>query len=516
MATLPIQNDPNANQNPAATNPLPAPRPSGTMPMLSSDGQIGDVPTDRVPDAVKQGLKIGQDMLSPDGKHGTVPLDRVHEAIKAGFQIQGASPAAPQVTMQTSPAGNLSPAAEVTGDVATGALKGAGQTVGTVGSVINKIPVIGETLSPKAGVTALNQAATPTNTAQKVGTGAENIAEFFLGDEALKGLSIAERLGMGAKVAKLAESNPVIAKIIGHGLTAIRGGSVVTGQELAHGATPTQALETGATAAALGSATGAAVEGAGAIKDAYKSVLDTKSVQPVLQQGIRDTLAKVADENGVVKSAAPSIRDVAKETADAVYSKSKAQYQILDDATGGRVQRFKDRLDNIRQSLDSLTGTEEDVTKEAALLKAQKETEDAMQEAFKDARAKGVDPKLIDEATANFKKSQALYDLDKHLKMSASGMRPDVGTEGVKNPEAVDPSKMFSRINRLYDSGRLQEAVGQQSAENLLDHANNAYIQQQKILSNQAFAKTVAKYAVHAAELGTGGALAAHYVGHLF
>lgn len=400
-------------------------------------------------------------------------------------------------------------------------IPGAQYVAGKVGDVLGltKLPASANPYETVSKSTAANAAAANRTAGGKVGTGAESIAEFFLGDEALKGLSIAERLGLGAKVAKLAESNPVIAKIIGHGLNAVRGGAVVTGHELAHGATPTQALETGAAATALGAGTGAAVEGAGvakdAIKDAYKSVLDTKSIQPVLQQGIRDTLTKVAEDNGVVKSAAPSIRDVAKDTADAVYAKSKSQYQVLDDATGGRVQRFKDRLDNIRQSLNGLTGTEEDVAKEASLLKAQKETEDAMQEAFKDAKAKGVDPKLIDEANANFKKSQALYDLDKHLKMSASGMRLDVGTSA-KNPEAVDPSKMFSRMNRLYDSGRLQEAVGQQNAESLLDHANNAYIQQQKILTNQALAKTVGKYAVHAAELGTGGALAAHYIGHLF
>ena len=112
----------------------------------------------------------------------------------------------------------------------------------------------------------------------------------------------------------------------------------------------------------------------------------------MLQNGIGDTWRNVAEDSGVVKSAAPSIRDVVKDTADAVYAKSKSQYQVLDDATGGRVQRFKDRLDNIRQSLDSLTGTEEDLAKEASLLKAQKETEDAMQEAFNDAKAKGVDP----------------------------------------------------------------------------------------------------------------------------
>ena len=64
-------------------------------------------------------------------------------------------------------------------------------------------------------------------------------------------------------------------------------------------------------------------------------------------------------------------------------------------------------------------------------------------------RLRALTRKLVDEANANFKKSQALYDLDKHLKMSASGMRPDIGTAAAKNPEAVDPSKMFSRMNRL-------------------------------------------------------------------
>ena len=427
------------------------------------------------------------------------------------------------------------PVQSVGENVASGFGSSAATTLENLGSVASHIPgvqyVAGKVgdvlglpkLAPGAnpyktvqkGIQPAIQQATST-TAGKAGALAENIAEFFGGDELLKGASLAEKAGLLAKVTKLAESHPLIAKIIGHGLTSIRGGAVVTGQELAHGATPTQAVETGATAAGLGTVTGAAIEGAGAakaaIKQAYRTAYDAKSIQPVLQNGIRDTLANVAEDSGVVKSAAPSIRDVVEDTADAVYAKSKFQYQVLDDATGGRVQRFKDRLDNIRKSLDSLTGTEEDVQKEASLLKAQKETEDAMQEAFTDARAKGVDPRLIDEANANFKKSQALYDLDKHLKMSASGMRPDIGTAAARNPEAVDPSKMFSRMNRLYDSGRLQEAVGEPNAQSLLDHANNAYLQQQKILANQAIAKKVGKYAAYGAGLGV---LGHHYVGHM-
>ena len=60
---------------------------NSTMPMLSPDGQVGDVPLEQVSDAVKGGYKVGQDMLSPDGKAGTVPLDSVHDALGKGFQL---------------------------------------------------------------------------------------------------------------------------------------------------------------------------------------------------------------------------------------------------------------------------------------------------------------------------------------------------------------------------------------------------------------------------------------------
>lgn len=477
-----------------------------------------------VPPSAPTSAPSSTPQAAPPAKAGAVDYDAL--ARQAG---------AVDVSTPTTPTAKTSFGENVTQGVGTAAaqslsnlgsigshIPGVKYVAGKVGDVLG-LPKPGANTDPYATVqqsTAANVAAANQTTGGKVGTVTENVAEFVLGDEALKGLSFAKRAGILQKIAALAETHPVIAKIIGHGLNAIRGGAVVTGQELAHGATPTEALESGVTAAGLGTAAGAAVEGAkpivkpvaGAIKQAYQGLLDTKSVQPVLQRGIRDTIAKVAEDSGVVKSVAPSIRDVVEDTADAVYAKSKSQYQVLDDATGGRVQRFKDRLDNIRQSLNGLTGTEEDITKEASLLKAQKETEDAMQEAFKDAKAKGVDPKLIDEANSNFKKSQALYDLDKHLKMSASGMRPDVGTAAAKNPEAIDPSKMFSRMNRLYDSGRLQEAVSEPNAQSLLEHANNAYLQQQKILLNQAIAKTAAKYGAYAAGLG---ALGHQYIGHL-
>ena len=148
---------------------------------------------------------------------------------------------------------------------------------------------------------------TPTNTAQKVGVGAEGIAEFFLGDEALKGLSIAERLGMASKVAKLAEMYWVIAKIITGGLNAVRTGTTSAAQSALHapeGERGSAAL-TGAEYGAAGSAVAdAAAEGISQMMPLTKQGLFKKAQDELSEQeglrlragrGIKEAAAKASD-----------------------------------------------------------------------------------------------------------------------------------------------------------------------------------------------------------------------------
>jgi len=78
------------------------------------------------------------------------------------------------------------------------------------------------------------------------------------GDEALKGLSLADKLKLGAKIVKVAEAHPFAARIINAGLNAVRTGTVGSVQAAAHGASPDEALTTGAVAGG----TGLALEGA--------------------------------------------------------------------------------------------------------------------------------------------------------------------------------------------------------------------------------------------------------------
>jgi hypothetical protein len=74
-------------------------------------------------------------------------------------------------------------------------------------------------------------------------------------------------------------------------------------------------------------------------------------------------------------------------------------------------------------------------------------------------------------------------------------MRPNVGdaTSPAKNPKFVDPNKLFNRVNNLYDSGRLQEAVGEPGANDLLEHTNNNLVRNKQILRNQNAAKAVGR-----------------------
>src|SRR5260370_19352194 len=69
------------------------PPPSGqTVPAFSPDGTLGDIPVERVHDAVKSGFKLGVDLVSPDGQPGAIPVERVHDALQKGFKLPTTMP----------------------------------------------------------------------------------------------------------------------------------------------------------------------------------------------------------------------------------------------------------------------------------------------------------------------------------------------------------------------------------------------------------------------------------------
>ncbi len=115
------------------------------------------------------------------------------------------------------------------GHVAVGVAKGAGQTVEGVSKVLNKVPVVGEYLAPTPGVHAAEEIETPHGLSEGVGVGIENILEFVAGDEALKSLSVAEKLGMAERIwAKVGET-ALRQAVIGGTQAGLHGGSPALG-----------------------------------------------------------------------------------------------------------------------------------------------------------------------------------------------------------------------------------------------------------------------------------------------
>lgn len=249
-------------------------------------------------------------------------------------------------------------------------------------------------------------------------------------------------------------------------------------------------------ASAVTDLTGAAKSGAASLAPHF----DPDSVQPVLQQNVRNVLGKTARDAGVTPDNPSSIRDVVENVSDKVKDTSSALYKQLDDATGGRFQRFNDKLKTLNRAIREATDEDE----EHRLVTRKAEVETAQEQALESAKQAGVDPNLIRQANMTWKQSQALFDLDHQLKMSTSGMRPEIATPD-STPEILDPKKLFGRLNKLYDSGRLQDAVGQQNAQELLQHSDNAHLQQQKIVNRVDIAKKAGKIAAKAA---VGGAAA--------
>jgi hypothetical protein len=243
-----------------------------------------------------------------------------------------------------------------------------------------------------------------------------------------------------------------------------------------------------------------AAKAARAVSSVASKPFDVHSIQAPLQQGVRAVLDTVAKDAGVTPSPSASIRDVAGQVADAVIARSKSAYQTLDTATGGRFQRFEDALRNVNQKLRETAGLDDE--NEEALLKRKSEIEQSQQDVFDQAKAAGVDPKLVDSARADWKQAHSLYDLDSQIKMSAGGMRPELAGPN-SSPEVLDPRKAFDRLNKLYNSGRLQQAVGQSQSETIIQHADAAFLQQQKILARQKALKAVGKVT------GTGAAIGA-------
>lgn len=264
-----------------------------------------------------------------------------------------------------------------------------------------------------------------------------------------------------------------------------------------------------ATAAKAGDATSAIKGAAGKARALVDETAAAAKAQPGVQSAVRGAAEDVADAEQVAPKAATSVRDAVQNVGDSVLERSKAAFNQLDEASGGRWQRFDDQLKNLRDKMDEVSGIDDNAYAKFSQRASDVEAaqNDLVNQLVHDGK---IDPDLADSAKADYKQGNALHDLSAQIRNSASGLRPELG-EGT--PETVDPAKLSPRLNKLFDSGRLQQALGDEGAAKLMKQVDEAARTKVSAVKTAKIVKTVAKYGAGAVGLGVLGHGAASVLG---
>ncbi len=153
--------------------------------------------------------------------------------------------------------------------------------------------------------------------------------------------------------------------------------------------------------------------------------------------------------------------------SDAVKAKAQGLYRQADAALGGtRFQSFQDTVANIRRVIRDEVGL--DPERDKVLQKRLEDAEAAHQAAKEQLASKGLGADFVDRADALYKRAMALGDVSKPIQSAVTGLRGDLATGSDAVAEVLSPSKLAVRINKLYDTGRLQQALGEEGSGKLL------------------------------------------------
>lgn len=281
-------------QSPAAPSLTDNPRGEGTYQLSKGNATIG-VPYSNVDQALNSGYGFAN-----IGEDERFRKDRAYD---------------PNPNRPSSPfVGDGGAADHPALSLGTGVAKGAMQTVGGVGHILH-IP----------GSSRMEQLAdTPSSDAlESAGVGMEGIAEFLLGDEALKGLSLSDKLAKVIPSIKAIEKSPLLAKIVS---TAIRTGTVAGAQ--------TEAKTGGDTSAAgLSALVGAGTAGGGELlTGGAEAGIDALRNRATLPENLAGT---TVDVPGDVRNAKPT--KLQSQSADVVRGAARnAAKQPLEELNAAR------------------------------------------------------------------------------------------------------------------------------------------------------------------------------------
>jgi hypothetical protein len=222
------------------------------------------------------GYTLGTSPLTADTPSPQAPANQLPEGYTLGSQPLQSDTSQSQSAFEADQWGE----GTILGNVGVGFGKGLEATLtGTDNWARQHLPAFMTNSNLGTGKPADLQAeqanSTTQGTAQGVGAGLESIGEFLLGDSALKGLSLGDKLTQVSKVMKYIEKSPMLAKALGIGVDALRAGTVQAGQTIAKGGTAGEALTSGAGMAAGSGAVGAVLGAAGGLIGKGAEAADT-------------------------------------------------------------------------------------------------------------------------------------------------------------------------------------------------------------------------------------------------
>jgi len=364
---------PDNQQAPPPTAPAPSSDPAEQI-LRSAQGVDTNAQADAW-DAFHQSKN--EDELSQRLQNMNIPQDvkaNLWDAKHSLTSTQGRPSAAgvPQLDVSKSP-DPLAGRYQAYSELGRGAIKGAKETARTVGGWLGEAfgsPNVKPEDQPLASFKNQDlESKTPT---ESLGKGMESVAEFVLGDEALKGLSLLEKAKHLGDVGKIIEKSPKIAKALDIGANALRQGAVGAGQTLAHGGTPGEALTSGA----LVGGTGLVLEGAGQSIKAIKNFVTRGPQVEEVGRALVSGLTEGATPEQVARTVGKNLADTEEKmysTYDAGMKTISAQGKSVPVPIGGSPlkQTAKELLSdtNVPESVaENLKGVVPDTEKIKPLL----------------------------------------------------------------------------------------------------------------------------------------------------
>ncbi|MCU1305164.1 MAG: hypothetical protein JWQ87_5448 [Candidatus Sulfotelmatobacter sp.] len=190
--------------------------------------------------------------------------------------------------------------------------------------------------------------------------------------------------------------------------------------------------------------------------------------QPQAQGALRSAGESISKETGATTVAPKSLRETLTDPINANEEQAQELYKQIDEAAGTDFKGLGAKLKNTNRALSQSV----DSTEEAKLAERRDNIEATIEQAKQTAREKGIDPAVIDQADAHFKRMSALSDVEAKVFKNPSIVSGNVahGTEETVNIDSAIKALQKLQDSEAYGAPRLEQAFGKEGAKQLLDH----------------------------------------------